>query len=138
MSRRETKEWFFEIGLDLARMNEEMTHSSPKVARGKHWEPRADVFEEPDRFIVRVELAGVRGEDISLTYHGDSQTLVIRGERFHEDATDSPLRAHQLEIYYGEYTRAIRLPDGNIQADAIRGTYRKGFLLVVVPKAATP
>lgn len=132
---RETKEWFFEIGLDLARMNEELGAGSPKLARGKHWEPRADLFEAPDRFIVRVELAGVRGEHISLTYHTDGHALLIRGERAHDEPFEGPVTAHQLEIYYGEYTKVIRLPDIPIDSEAIHGTYRNGFLQVTIPKA---
>jgi HSP20 family protein len=132
MSKRETKEWFFEIGLDLARMSDELGSASPKLARGKGWEPRADIFEERDRFLVRVELAGVRGEDISLNYLPDSRTLVIRGQRDHED--ELPAKPHQLEIYYGEYSRALKLPEAEIDPEGIRGAYRNGFLLITVPK----
>ena len=131
---RETKEWFFKINLDLATMTDELTVATPKIARGKHWEPRVDVFEDAEQFILRADLAGVKAEDIGLSYDPESHSLVIRGERLPDDLNDRPMKALQLEIFYGDYTRAIRLPAVEIEPDAIKGQYRSGFLTVWIPK----
>ena len=134
MRRRETEEWFFEIGTDLGRFAEELSRGGPKLARGKLWEPRIDVFEDDTKIVVRAEIAGVRGEDISLIYVPERNSLLIRGVRSQEEIHERSV-AHQLEIYYGEFEREQPLPEGELEPAGIRAQYRNGFLTVVLPKA---
>ena len=136
MRRRETEEWFFEIGADLGRFSEELSRGGPKLARSKLWEPRVDVFEDDNRIIVRAEIAGVRGEDISLIYVPERKSLLIRGIRVQDEVPDRAV-ADQLEIYYGEFEREQPLPDCDFRPAGIRAHYRNGFLTVLVPKAST-
>ncbi|HLK16358.1 MAG TPA: Hsp20/alpha crystallin family protein [Fimbriimonadaceae bacterium] len=134
MRRRETEEWFFEIGADLGRYAEELSRGVPKLARSKLWEPRVDVFEDEDRIVIRAEISGVRGEDISLIYVPERNSVLIRGVRLQEEIPERSV-AHQLEIYYGEFEREQPLPEVELKPDRIRAHYRNGFLTVVLPKA---
>ncbi|MHB8636006.1 MAG: Hsp20/alpha crystallin family protein [Fimbriimonadaceae bacterium] len=134
MRRRETEEWFFEIGTDLGRFAEELSFGGPKLARSKLWEPRIDVFEDEARIVVRAEIAGVRGEDIRLVYVPERNSLLIRGIRSQEEIPDRAV-AHQLEIYYGEFEREQSLPECDFRPAGIRAQYRNGFLTVLLPKA---
>ena len=135
MSRRDVEEWFWQLGGELQKMSEELNPARPRIASGKAWEPRADVFEEAHRILVRVEIAGVRGDDIALLYLPDRHALLLRGTRDEEDVFDGArITPIQLEILYGPFAREIRLPDCPIDAGSIRAQYRNGFLLVMIPK----
>lgn len=134
MPRRDVEEWFW-IGSELHRLADEMTRSRPVIATGRAWEPRIDVIEEEHRFLIKAEIAGVRGEDIQLLYLPENHAVLIRGRRGEEDLTDGSRTAiHQLEILYGDFQREVRLPDVPVDASNIRATYRNGFLLVMIPK----
>jgi HSP20 family molecular chaperone IbpA len=134
MRRRESNEWFLEIGTDLGHLSEELSRGRLKVAHAKLWEPRVDIREDPSLIIVRAEIAGVRGEDIRLIYVPERNALLIRGVR-HESAPGDRTAAHQLEIYYGEFAREVLLPEVPINAEGVRAQYRNGFLTVLIPKA---
>jgi HSP20 family protein len=135
MARRAIEELFWQGGNDLGRLTEEIGMGRPKVANARFWEPRVDVFEEGHRFVLRAELAGVRGEDIQLLYIAERHAIVIRGIRQDGELTNTDgVVTHQLEIYYGEFQREIPLPESTIDVSAIRAQYRNGFLLVMVPK----
>jgi len=95
------------------------------------WEPPSDLFETESAYMVRVEIAGMREQEISMTIDGD--LLVITGIR-----GDTPERRafHQMEIRFGEFTVAVILP-GPVDEQAVSASYEDGFLLVTLPKANT-
>ncbi|MDR3688869.1 MAG: Hsp20/alpha crystallin family protein [Fimbriimonas sp.] len=135
MARREVEEWFWQVGSELHRISEELANGRPKVASGRAWEPRIDLIEHDRQFLLKAEIAGVRGEEIQLLYLPDRHSLLLRGHRDEEDYSDE-LRTgiHQLEVFYGEFQREVRLPETPIDASNIRAQYRNGFLLVTIPK----
>jgi HSP20 family protein len=135
MSRRDTEEWFWLLGNELQRLSEEMQRSRPAVASGRSWEPRVDLIEEEHRFLIKAEVAGVRGEDIQLLYVAERHSILLRGHRPESDHSDGRRTGiHQLEILYGDFQREIKLPTGSIDPSAIRASYRNGILIVMVPK----
>ena len=95
-----------------------------------HWTPPADVHEEAGRLVVRVELPGMRREDVDLTV--DEGTLVLRGERSME-AGHRPEDYHRLERSYGPFLRSFRLPLG-IDSAAVKAEMHDGILVVTIPK----
>lgn len=100
------------------------------VKRSAHkWRPATDVFEASDAYRVVVEVAGMRGADISITFEG--RTLVVRGERREAEAHKA---YHQMEIPYGDFETSVQLPHP-IKVGAIEASYVDGFLRVTLPKA---
>ena len=139
MPRRDLEEFFWQLGGELQRINEELRASRPKVASGRAWEPRVDLFEEEHRFLIKVEIAGVSGDEIKLLYLPDRHSLLLSGVRDEDDLSDGARTGiHQLEILYGPFQREVRLPDIAIDASGIRAQYRNGFLIVMVPKMERP
>jgi HSP20 family protein len=135
MPRREVEGWFWQLGGEFQKMSEELTKSRPKVASGRAWEPRVDVFEEEHRIMVRAELAGVNGDQINLLYMPERHSLLLRGVRDEEEICDGTRTGIlQLEIFYGPFAREIRLPEAPIDASGIKAQYRNGFLIVMIPK----
>ena len=43
------------------------------------WVPSIEVFEKEDKFVVKAEIPGMKGEDIDISVIGD--TLTIKGEK---------------------------------------------------------
>lgn len=134
MARRTLDEWFWQIGFDLRPLGEEITPGTPKVARSTKWEPRVDVLEYRRFLVVRSEIAGLRVEDLRVSFNLERHVLTIRGRRDEEPCEEAPEGCIQLEISYGEFERGIQLPRVPVRPDAIRGQYRNGFLTIYIPK----
>ena len=100
------------------------------IKRRTHtWRPPTDVFETDESYHVRVEIAGMRGADFSVTF--DKQTLVIRGTRSDEGSQKA---YHQMEIAYGEFETAVQVPEP-VKVPEIEASYVDGFLRVELPRA---
>jgi HSP20 family protein len=97
--------------------------------RSPAWQPPTDVYETESAIVVRVEIAGMREEDISVALNG--RLLSIKGVR--QDLAER--RAfHQMEIRYGEFALDLELP-AYVEGDQAQATYTNGFLRVTLPKA---
>ena len=98
--------------------------------RGDRWLPDVDVVETDDGLVVRVELAGVRGEDLRVTV--DGRTLRISGVRSSLERPDVQ-RLHQVEIATGPFERRVQIPMA-FDRDDVSANLADGFLTVVLPK----
>lgn len=108
----------------------------PTGSTGRFWQPSVDIHETQEAVLIKVELAGVKANDIHVSLTPDDRILNISGTRREgQDAREGRVRSHHLEIYVGPFERAIALPSGiRLNRDAIKATYRDGFLLVTLPK----
>ena len=99
-----------------------------------HWVPNTDVYTTEDGLVVKVELAGMRREDLDLALEGNR--LVISGQR--PDGCRTPgCKFLVMEINYGAFECVIDIPAAYDLSQA-RATYQNGFLRVDVPRAAKP
>ncbi len=93
-----------------------------------------DVFETEESVAVRIEIPGVRGEDIRVNV--DGEILRISGiRRVPESARVK--RLHQMEIAFGSFEREVRiaLP---FDRGGVNAHLEDGFLLVTLPKEPPP
>jgi HSP20 family protein len=93
------------------------------------WRPPTDVYETDECIVVKVEIAGMQGDDFSISL--DTKRLTIGGVR-HDPA--EKLTYQQMEIPYGPFETEVLLPRA-IDADKIEATYQNGFLIVRLAKA---
>ena len=100
------------------------------VERG--WMPAVDVIDTPEAFVLKVELAGMKPEDVHIELEDD--VLTIRGERKQEEKLETE-QYQSTEWHYGAFRRSISLPR-SVKRDAIEATYENGVVEVRVPKAA--
>lgn len=100
---------------------------------GRAWNPPMDIFETQDALHVKIEVAGLREQDIEVKVNKDY--LMLRGRRSDEHR-DSDARFHLMEIHYGSFERIIRLPH-LVDKEGITATLNNGFLLVKVPKESS-
>ncbi len=95
------------------------------------WTPALDVSEDKDNVYVRVELPGMRKEDIDLSLHNGS--LSISGERKSEQEFKDA-EVYRAERFFGRFQRTVTLPT-LVAADKIKAQYKDGVLNVTLPKA---
>ena len=96
------------------------------------WIPEADMYETAREIIVVVNLAGVRRENIEVSFN--EHWLFVKGRRFEPASTGSPARYHQLEMGYGEFERCFPIPAA-IDRNRTDASYEDGLLSVVMKKA---
>ena len=93
------------------------------------WAPNTDVYTAEDGLVVKVELAGIRREDLEITVEGSR--IMINGHR--PDCCRSPrCRFLMMEINYGHFESVIELPPGYDLSKA-KASYQNGFLRIDVP-----
>ena len=97
------------------------------------WMPRVDLYDTESAIAAILEIPGVDRDRIEIVVEG--QFLRISGER-PEPQTAACTRWHQMEIVRGPFERVLALPY-EVDASAIAATYRGGFLLITMPRAAT-
>jgi HSP20 family protein len=96
--------------------------------------PPMDIYETEDHLVVLLEIAGMKTEDIHVTFGKD--ILSISGFR-KEPSSPPKTRLHQMEIDYGRFQRTIRIPFP-LRSDDFKASYRQGFLVITVPKIKEP
>lgn len=92
--------------------------------------PRADVYEQNDRFVVVADLPGV-GED-GLDIDLEKNILTIRGKADPEQAEGYRLAYREYDE--GDYERRFVLSD-RVDRDKIEATFRHGVLELAIPKS---
>lgn len=96
------------------------------------WLPRIDVFEKDNRLITKVDLPGVKKEDVSVEV-SDGQ-LMLSGERKIETEKQND-NVYRAECEYGSFYRAVPLPQG-VKADEVKATFTDGVLEISMPLPA--
>jgi HSP20 family protein len=119
---------------DLIHLMHSLFWPAVKAFREPGWQPAADVYRTPRGWLVKLDLAGVKGEDIRVHVRGSS--LIVEGCR-RDFCLEEGCSHYQLEIAYSRFQRIIELP-GNLQAAGLATEYRDGMLLVHVPMEDAP
>jgi len=98
------------------------------------WAPRIDVFEKNQRLVTRIDLPGMKKEDVKVEVT-DGQ-LAISGERKHEKEEKGE-KFYRSEREYGSFYRAVPLPEG-AKVEDVKAMFTDGVLEVSVPLPAKP
>jgi len=101
------------------------------LQRSATWRPLADIRESTEIMTIKIELAGVREEDIEVTLYEDA--LVVSGERQDDPERSENLYYHEAQIRYGPF-RVEVLILSSIDQEGIQARYENGFLWVDLPK----
>ena len=95
------------------------------------WSPALDLHQDKDNFLVKVELPGMKKEDITLSLHDG--LLTVSGERRQEKAHDEK-GALRNERFFGRFERTVTLPT-QVDGTRVNASYEDGILTVTLPKA---
>jgi HSP20 family protein len=98
------------------------------------WYPEIDVFEKDNRLVTKIDLPGMKKEDVKVEVT-DGQ-LVISGERKSE-AEEKGEQFYRCEREYGSFCRSVPLPEG-AKIEDVKATFTDGVLEVSMPLPARP
>src|ERR1043166_6827807 len=90
------------------------------------WYPAADVYQTPDGWVVKVELAGVSAEDGEIDVQGNG--LYIAGARKGRSCA-AGATYHQMEITYSRFEKTLNFP-APIDNAAVEHQFEDGLLLI--------
>ena len=90
------------------------------------WRPAVDVYRTREGWLLKVDLAGVRPDEIELRAHG--RRLTLSGVR-RDSCLEEGRRFYSLEINYNRFERSIELPC-DVERARMATEYREGMLLV--------
>ena len=117
---------------ELDRLNRELARyldswrQLPDLVSG--FTPVADVEETPEAYLVEVELAGVRRDDIDIEVAG--RRVTVRGERKEKERVGI-LRRRERTV--GRFSYEVTLP-GDVDEEAVEAHLDGGVLTVRLPK----
>jgi HSP20 family protein len=95
------------------------------------WWPAIDVVEKDDKYTVKVELPGVKEEDIDVSVAGDM--LTISGEK-RAESEEKKKGYYYSESSYGSFSRSVTIPS-TVNASKIDASFEQGVLEITLPKA---
>lgn len=99
---------------------------------GAAWAPKVDVIAKDNKLVTRVDLPGMKKEDVTVEVADG--VLTLSGERkkeFKEEQKDY----FREEREYGSFCRTVPLPKG-VKGDEVKATFINGVLEVTVPLPA--
>jgi HSP20 family protein len=98
------------------------------------WAPRIDVFERDNNLVTRVDLPGLKKEDVTVEVTDGH--LALSGERKRE-SEEKKDNVYRTEREYGSFYRRVPLPEG-AKVDDVKATFADGVLEVSVPLPGQP
>lgn len=123
---------------ELSRIDRDLNRLFRRPARGQNendvltaeFAPPADVYEDENKLTFKMEIPGIKQEDVDVRVDGN--TLTISGERKleHEEKRENFRR---VERQYGSFCRSFDLP-ASADRDKISANFENGVLTVEVPK----
>jgi len=127
---------FGRMGLGLTPSFRGMTRNGGSAPNASAWSPQVEMKQRGDRLVIRADVPGVKKEDLRVEV--ENGVLTLCGER-NEEKSEEREGFYRSERSYGEFYRAIPLPEG-VDEENVEATYRDGVLEVSfrAPKRANP
>lgn len=94
--------------------------------------PAVEVVQCKDNYKVKVQIPGVKKEDIEVELDNDFMTITAE-TREEERKEDENKRYYASEFRYGKYRRTISF-DKPVKAEDATADYKDGILTIIVPK----
>jgi len=96
-----------------------------------NWYPPTDIYETKDGYVLKLEVPGLKKEDLNVEMKGN--VLTIKGERKEEKEIKEE-NYHRIESFCGTFCRSFSLPE-NIDAESIAAAMKDGVLELKIAKA---
>jgi HSP20 family protein len=119
------------FGRDMGRMLDLFPELDPAASQGEAmFMPNVEVKETQDAFVLKIDLPGVRDEDVEVSISGNRMT--VTGRREEEDRREGD-RFYSYERSYGIFSRSFSLPEG-ADMDKVKAELDQGVLTLNIPK----
>lgn len=92
------------------------------------WQPQVDIYHAPAGWVIKMDLAGVQPQDVSITRRGSQ--LHVSGVRY-DRIVEEGWSHYTMEIAYNRFERIIELPC-DLEHARITVECRDGMLLLRV------
>ncbi|QEE31054.1 Hsp20/alpha crystallin family protein [Terriglobus albidus] len=102
---------------------------SESLASG-NFTPAVDVYEDAQKIVLKLDVPGIRQEDIDVRL--ENQTLTVKGERKFEKE-EKEENFHRIERRYGSFIRVFTLPP-TADMERVSADYKDGVLQVEIAK----
>jgi HSP20 family protein len=112
----------------LIETRREIYNSVTWHVRSNVWRPPTDVYETEQSVVVKMEIAGMRDDDLEVAVQDN--LLLISGSR--SDALERKAY-HQMEIPFGKFSVGVDLPVP-VNTENATAEYKDGFLTIQLPK----
>ena len=96
------------------------------------WSPKIDVFEKDNRLVTRVDLPGMKKEDVTVEVTDGH--LALSGFRKRE-TEEKKENFYRNEREYGSFYRLVPMPEG-VKLEDVKANFANGVLEVSVPMPA--
>ncbi len=100
----------------------------PAPAVTDSWMPAADVYCGDDLWLIKVDLAGVQPQDVTVSCRGNQ--LTISGKR-RDRVTERGLKYYRMEISYSSFRRTLELPC-DVESKQVSTQLSDGMLFIRV------
>ncbi len=90
----------------------------------------SDLSETADAFQVRMDVPGIKPDDINVQVTGD--TVRVSGER-KEEKEEKGKTYHRLERRSGKFSETLRLPCA-VNEEKVQAEFHDGVLTITLPK----
>lgn len=99
------------------------------------WRPAIEVKQTEKDYKIKVQLPGVKKDDIDITIDNDFMTITaeIEEEKEEKEEKEHNEKYHTCEFRYGKYQRTVSF-DTPIKTDEIDAHYDNGILKIIIPK----
>lgn len=108
------------------------SESSHELLAMADWSPSADVSETDAEYLIKVEIPGVKKEDVKVFVQDGM--LTMQGER-KIDKEEKDKKFHRIECSYGKFVRSFRMPD-DADESSVKAEFKDGLLNVSLAKTA--
>jgi HSP20 family protein len=98
------------------------------------WMPELEVKESDSTLRVRLDLPGLKKEDVKVDITADA--LIVQGERRQEEEKKEQ-GYYRSERSYGRFVRSVPLPEG-AKAETAKATFADGVLEIVMETGRPP
>ncbi|MDE3104480.1 MAG: Hsp20/alpha crystallin family protein [Acidobacteriota bacterium] len=109
-----------------------LTDEASEVRTASSFVPAVDVYEDEKQIVLKLEVPGVKLEDLDLRL--ENSRLTIKGERRFENEEKAE-NYHRIERRFGSFARSFTLPR-TVDQDAVAAAYDAGVLTVTLAKKA--
>jgi len=98
---------------------------------GEEGQLTIDVYQTPNEVVIKSTVAGVKPEDIDISFTNDM--ITVRGRRKKEEEITTEDYYYQ-ELYWGAFSRSVILPV-EVDVDKAKADIKNGILTIRLPKS---
>jgi HSP20 family protein len=114
---------------DFARPQADLQPASESLAMG-NFVPAVDVYEDAQKLALKLEIPGIRREDLDIRVEG--RTLTVKGERKFE-SEEKEENFHRIERRFGSFVRSFSLPS-SVDTENVQASSADGVLTISLSK----